>query len=610
MPDLFHYARRTSCEVRIGDTPLGANHRVRVQSMATTSTNDVEASVAQARVLADAGAEYVRFTTQGSKEVENLGRIREALRAAGVNTPLVADVHFNPNVADAAACVTDKVRINPGNYVDTSVSGQLEARLLPLLQLCREHRTALRIGVNHGSLAAHIMEQYGDTPEGMVASCMEFLRVCHREQFSDVVLSIKASNPVVMVRTVRLLVATMGEEGMDYPLHLGVTEAGDGEDGRIKSALGIGALLSDGMGDTIRVSLSEPPENEIPVARELCNYITARAGHPIIPAREHPAFDYLHPARRETMAVGDIGGGQVPVVVSCHLQVRDELVFDPQCRPDYVYCSSAEIFADLKAREADLDYIVDHSAWQAAPHVWPAFSCVHLIELHHCSAERKFLFMPYMAFSDEVIACLRMHPEVVLISQSNHPNRLGEHRALAFELMHNGLKNPIITFQHYADKKLEDLQLHAAADMGALLLDGLSDGVMLFPAAKSEIPACALDATAYCILQAARLRITKTDYIACPGCGRTLYDLPATLARIKAATASIHERGLKIAVMGCIVNGPGEMADADYGYVGAGRGRISLYRKKECIEKNIPEEEAVERLLHLIESDDQRNLPG
>ncbi len=616
MTDLFNYQRRPSTEVQVGNTPLGAEHPIRLQSMTTTATADISSSSDQAESLARAGAEYVRLTTQGVKEAESLKEINAALRSRGCMVPLVADVHFNPNVADVAALYAEKVRINPGNYVDAARTfkhleytdeeyaaelQRLEQRFLPLLQRCKENHTALRIGVNHGSLSDRIMSRYGDTPEGMVESCMEFLRICHREQFPHVVISIKASNPVIMVRTVRLLCDTMEKADMHYPLHLGVTEAGDGEDGRIKSALGIGTLLADGMGDTIRVSLSEAPENEIPVARKLRDYIASRAGHTFIPGSMAPGFDYLNPVRRATNAVGRIGGGQQPVVISARLD--GNLHCTEPFRPDYIYCGSTlPAAASPKAERGTTEYIVDATAWSGQPGVWPAFSYSQLVELHHCTAAMKFLFLPYLALTEEAVACLKCHPEVVLVGQSDHANRLGEQRALVHELMTLGLKNPVVTFQHYTTARLEDLQLQAAADMGPLLFDGLSDGLMLLSATQPQLPAEQLDATAFAILQAARLLSTRTEYISCPSCGRTLYNLQETLARIKEATAAIPNQSLKIAVMGCIVNGPGEMADADYGYVGAGRHRISLYKQKECIEKNIPEEEAVERLIALIKT--------
>ena len=609
--DLFNYSRRETSVVNIGATPLGGDNPIRVQSMTNTNTLDTEACVAQTERIVAAGGEYVRLTAQGTREAENLRNINAALRADGCMVPLVADIHFNPNVADVAARYVEKVRINPGNYVDAARTfkhleytdeeyalelQKIRNRFVPFLNICKEHHTAIRIGVNHGSLSDRIMSRYGDTPEGMVESCMEFLRICVDEDFHDVVISIKASNTVVMVRTVRLLADTMEREDMHFPLHLGVTEAGDGEDGRIKSAVGIGALLADGLGDTIRVSLSEAPEAEIPVARKLVDYVTKRAGHPYIPGPQDTSFDFLRPVRRETCAVRNIGGDQVPVVLSVRLDGK--LDFDPQFTPDYVYVGR-QLPAD---RPQGPQYIVDADLWQGQADCWPAFKSDQLFFISGCTAPLKFLFVTYMGLNDEVLACLKYHPEVVLIAQSNHPNRLGEQRALALQLMQEGLKNPVVFFQHYAENNLEDFQLKAATDMGALLIDGLTDGIFLFN--QGELPAQAIDSTAFNILQAGRARISKTEYISCPGCGRTLYDLQSTIARIKAATA--HLKGLKIGIMGCIVNGPGEMADADYGYVGAGRGKVSLYKKKECIEKNIPEAEAVDKLLELIRANEGR----
>ena len=609
--DLFNYSRRETSVVNIGATPLGGDNPIRVQSMTNTNTLDTEACVAQTERIVAAGGEYVRLTAQGTREAENLRNINAALRADGCMVPLVADIHFNPNVADVAALYVEKVRINPGNYVDAARTfkhleytdeeyalelQKIRNRFVPFLNICKEHHTAIRIGVNHGSLSDRIMSRYGDTPEGMVESCMEFLRICVDEDFHDVVISIKASNTVVMVHTVRLLADTMEREGMHFPLHLGVTEAGDGEDGRIKSAVGIGALLADGLGDTIRVSLSEAPEAEIPVARKLVDYVTKRAGHPYIPGPQDTSFDFLRPVRRETCAVRNIGGDQVPVVLSARLDSK--LDFDPQFTPDYVYVGR-QLPAD---RPQGPQYIVDADLWQGQADCWPAFKSDQLFFISGCTAPLKFLFVTYMGLNDEVLACLKYHPEVVLIAQSNHPNRLGEQRALALQLMQEGLKNPVVFFQHYAENNLEDFQLKAATDMGALLIDGLTDGIFLFN--QGELPAQAIDSTAFNILQAGRARVSKTEYISCPGCGRTLYDLQSTIARIKAATA--HLKGLKIGIMGCIVNGPGEMADADYGYVGAGRGKVSLYKKKECIEKNIPEAEAVDKLLELIRANEGR----
>lgn len=606
--DLFNYSRRESSEVHIGATPLGGDNPIRIQSMTNTVTMDTDACVKQAKSIITAGGEYVRLTTQGVREAENLKYINSGLRTQGYDTPLVADVHFNPKVADVAALYAEKVRINPGNYVDPGRTfrkleytdeeyaqeiEKIRTRFVPFLNICKENHTAIRIGVNHGSLSDRIMSRYGDTPQGMVESCMEFLRICVAEHFSDVVISIKASNTVVMVTTVRLLVDEMEKEGMAFPLHLGVTEAGDGEDGRIKSALGIGALLADGMGDTIRVSLSEAPEAEIPVARKLINYVLAHADHPFIPGKPASQFDYLSPSRRKTRAVRNIGGDNLPVVIAERLESSSDP--NPQFKPDYIYCGGNM----PDSRDENMTYLIDANEWNPNDkNVYPAFNYQQMIELHHTDAELKFLFLPYMAMNDEVIAALKLHPEVVIIAQSNHPNRLGEYRAMAHELMNEGLENPIVFFQFYQETEAENLQIKAAADMGALIFDGLCDGIFLYN--QGPIAHTVIDATAFGILQAGRVRTSKTEYISCPGCGRTLYDLESTIARIKAATS--HLKGLKIGIMGCIVNGPGEMADADYGYVGAGRGKISLYKKKECIEKNIPEEQAVDKLIELIKA--------
>ena len=606
--DYFNYSRRQANEVYVGATPLGGAYPIRIQSMTNTVTMDTEACVEQAKRIIQAGGEYVRLTTQGVREAENLKNINMSLRSQGYDTPLVADVHFNPNVADVAALYAEKVRINPGNYVDAARTfkkleytdeeyaqeiQKIRERLVPFLNICKENHTAIRIGVNHGSLSDRIMSRYGDTPEGMVESCMEFLRICVAENFTNVVISIKASNTVIMVQTVRLLAQQMEAENMAFPLHLGVTEAGDGEDGRIKSALGIGALLCDGLGDTIRVSLSEAPEAEILVARKLVDYVTKRAGHPYIPGMEAPDFNYIHPTRRKTQPVGNIGGDNLPVVISARLE--GNLDTNPQFKPDYIYCGQQ---LPEKA-DTNTGYIVDANVWDGTEGTYPAFNFKQMVELHHHPAKQKFLFMTYMALTEEVVAGLRLHPEVVIVAQSNHPNRLGEFRGLVHQLTCQGLQNPVVFFQHYSETNLEDLQIKAAADMGALIIDGLCDGILLFNQGN-DIPVQKVDETAFGILQAGRVRTSKTEYISCPGCGRTLYDLEATIARIKAATS--HLKGLKIGIMGCIVNGPGEMADADYGYVGAGRGKVSLYKRKECIEKNIPEEQAVEKLIELIKA--------
>ena len=610
--DLFNYHRRESSVVHIGALDMGGDNPVRIQSMTTTSTDDTEGSVAQAERIIKAGGELVRLTTQGVKEAENLKNINAGIRRDGFSTPLVADVHFNPRVADVAARYAEKVRINPGNYVDparkfvkhdytdeeyASELKKIEERLVPFLDICKENHTAIRIGVNHGSLSDRIRNRYGDTPEGIVESCMEFLRICKKHDFGDVVISIKSSNTVVMVRSVRLLVDTMDKEDMHYPLHLGVTEAGEGEDGRIKSAVGIGALLADGIGDTIRVSLTEEPEAEIPVARHLVDYIDRKAGHQLIPAETYEGFDWLRPERRTTKPVDNIGGGNVPVVMvseNADNAARDE----DASKADYIYVGS-----NLpKERKEGKRYVVDYQLYVQADdksQLYPIFPVTAMPFVSMVQAKLKFLVLQFGTPADEYLACLKTHPEIVVVCVSNHQNRLGSQRALVHEMMIAGVENPVVFAQMYRLNDAEEFQLEAAADMGALMIDGLCDGIWLMN--DGDIAPSTIEDTAFGILQAGRLRTSKTEYISCPGCGRTLYDLRDTIKRIHEATKDM--KGLKIGIMGCIVNGPGEMADADYGYVGAGPGKISLYKGKECVEHNIPEGEAVERLLRLIKTD-------
>lgn len=626
MTDLFNYKRRAATVAHVGRLNIGGDNPVRVQSMTTTSTLDTEGSVAQCKRIIDAGGELVRLTTQGRREAENLANISRQLHAEGYTQPLCADIHFNANVADVAACHTEKVRINPGNYVDPARTfkhleytdeqyaqelEKIEERLTTFIDLCKKHHTAVRIGVNHGSLSDRIMSRYGDTPEGIVESCMEFLRIFRKHNFDDVVISIKASNTVVMVRSVRLLVAEMDREDMHYPLHLGVTEAGEGEDGRIKSAVGIGALLADGIGDTIRVSLSEEPEAEIPVAKHLVRYIRRKQGHLLVPGVQAKNFDYLRPERRKTQAVGPIGGTQPPVVIVSEVQGAKEGVTQGQeaLRPDYIYVGQQMPDQPVEGQR----YIVDFNAFgrelqkhmDVADYMFPIFpyNAMPYISAVPDTAP-IFLVLPYGSCAEEYKACLKANPNVVVVVPSQHQNRLGEQRALVHELMAEGIENPVVFAQAYKHSQQEkaDLQLEAAADMGALMMDGLTDGLWLMN--DGDIAMQDLTDTAYAILQAGRLRMVKTEYISCPGCGRTLYDLRTTIARVKEATKSM--KGLKIGIMGCIVNGPGEMADADYGYVGAGVGRIALYRGKVCVERGIPEAEAVEHLLQLIKEDQER----
>ena len=640
MIDLFNYKRRESTVAHAGTLDIGGDNPVRVQSMTTTNTDDTDATVAQAERIIDAGGELVRLTTQGRREAENLKNIKAKLVADGYNQPICADVHFNANVADVAALYADKVRINPGNYVDPARTfkkleytdeeyaqelKKIEDRLTPFIKICKEHHTCVRIGVNHGSLSDRIRNRYGDTPEGIVESCMEFLRIFKEQHFNDVVISIKASNTVVMVQSVRLLVAEMDKEHMHYPLHLGVTEAGEGEDGRIKSAVGIGALLADGIGDTIRVSLSEDPEREIPVAKYLTWYMRKKQGHLMIPGEQYKGFDWLYPIRRKTKAVGNIGGTNVPVVVASG-DSKGEL------RPDYIYVGSKLPEHPVKGQKYIVDFnvyikLVEESQkaqvansgrdsqsstsllkedWGGS--LYPIFPVTAMPLIGMVDAPVKFLTLQYGTPSDEYLACLKAHPEVVVVCMTQHQNKLGDQRALVHEMMNAGVENPVIfaeMYHHSSNDETDDnqhlsplteLQLEASADMGALMMDGLTDGLWLMN--DGDIPQEDVSKTAFDILQAGRLRMVKTEYISCPGCGRTLYDLQKTIARIKEATKGM--KGLKIGIMGCIVNGPGEMADADYGYVGAGPGKVSLYHNKECVEHNIPEDEAVDHLLKLI----------
>ena len=567
--NLFNYSRRPTVEVNVGGIRIGNGHTIKVQSMTNTGTMDTEGSVEQVIRIVDKGGELVRLTTQGNREAINLGNIKEQLVARGYRVPLVADVHFNASVADTATKYADKVRVNPGNYVDTARTfkhidytdaeyadelKRLRERFVAFLNLCKAEGKAVRVGVNHGSLSDRIMSRYGDTPSGVVESCMEFLRICRDENFNDVVVSIKTSNTTMMVTTVRRLVRVMAEEGISYPLHLGVTEAGDAEDGRIKSAVGIGALLADGIGDTLRVSLAEAPENEIPVAKELVDYIAVRNGHAVIESQPYDGFDYEEPVRRATTAVGVVGGDNVPVVVG-------GIADDENVKADFI--------------AADMNVCDVASA-----------------------ADGAFVGLVLDDLTAENICKIKSLKNIVLVASSSHANPVGELRALVHRLVQKGVDAPVIIRRAYNEASVDSLRLKAAADLGVLLIDGLVDGLWLENGVGS---ATEINSIAFGILQATRARISKTEYIACPGCGRTMYDLQGTLARIKAATA--HLKGLKIGVMGCIVNGPGEMADADYGYVGAARGKVSLYRRKECVEKNIPEEEAIERLLQLIDND-------
>lgn len=551
----FGYKRRITTSTKVGKVYIGSSFPIRLQSMTSTSTMDTTESVAQSKRIIDAGGEIVRLTAQGVREANNLANIHAELRAAGYGAPLVADIHFNPAAADVAAAIVEKVRINPGNFVDPARTfrhleytdeeyaeelKRIEQRLIPLVDICKKHSTALRIGVNHGSLSDRIMSRYGDTPAGVVESAMEFLRILRRLDFNDVVISIKASNTVVMVNTVRLLVDTMDKEDMHYPLHLGVTEAGNGEDGRIRSAVGIGTLLAEGIGDTIRVSLSEEPECEIPVAAMLVDRLNAWEKASEIEGDVYPGFNHIEPSRRKSVAVGNVGGNHTSVVLGVD-NIDDELI--------------VKLSAD-----ADAETMINEAK----------------------KAEGK-----------------------IIVLTTTHINPAAALKGAMHTLTSAGIENPLIPEIDYKDTSAEATMVYAAADMGSILLSGFADGISI---KSSMVDSEGIAALSLGILQAARLRFSRTEFISCPGCGRTMFDLQSTVNIIKSELS--HLRHLKIGVMGCIVNGPGEMADADYGYVGAGVGRISLYRQKECVERNIPQEEALAHLKALIKADGKWEEPA
>ena len=594
---MYNYRRRKTIEVNIGNTPLGGSHPIRIQSMTNTSTLDTPSSVEQCIDIIEAGAHYVRLTAQGVREAENLANIRQELRQRGYTTPLVADIHFNPHAADVAAENVEKVRINPGNFVDriktfkqydytdeeyATELQRIRERFTPFINICKAHHTAIRIGVNHGSLSDRIMSRYGDTPQGMVESCMEFLRVCCDENFYDVVISIKASNTVIMVETVRRLIAAMDAEDMHFPLHLGVTEAGDSEDGRIKSAVGIGTLLAQGIGDTIRVSLSEDPQNEVPVAYKLADYITSREGHiPIIGSRPD-TYNPIQPQPRTTYACHNIGNGQLPVVIGSACG---------KLNPDFIYTGQY-----MPQQEPAQPTIVDSAVYTTCNNVYPLFKASQIDNATSTDASIRFIEIACSEANEALLHRISGIDRCVVILTSRHTNPVGDCQAVVDRMNIAGIKAPVIFKASYHEECAEDLQVKSGADLGALMIDHYGEGIWLENSGSVTAGNCT--DYAFGILQAARLRTSKTEYISCPSCGRTLFNLQQTIARVKAATAHLKE--LKIGIMGCIVNGPGEMADADYGYVGCGPRRIALYKGKTCIERNIPEEEAVEHLINLI----------
>lgn len=667
---LTSYQRLKTREVNIGGLLLGNGHPIRVQTMTTTDTMDTEATVAQAIRCIEAGAELVRITAPSKKEAENLQNIKDELRKRGYNTPLVADIHFTPNAAEIAARIVEKVRVNPGNYVDKKKFEQIEytdaeyleeierirERFTPLVEICKEHGTAMRIGTNHGSLSDRIMSRYGDTPIGMVESAMEFLRIARSLDYHNIVLSMKASNPQVMVQAYRLLIQHMQEEfGECYPLHLGVTEAGDGEDGRIKSAIGIGTLLEDGIGDTIRVSLTEDPEFEIPVCRDLVKrYQSAdwsrESGEnkfALLPSPDsglkYSPFEYK---RRNTFEVGNIGGKQVPVVIA-DMSKLEKITPESLISIGYTYdaitdkWSIGDMAADYMftgqqvpdfALPGTLKVIVYPAAFaaavstsdDAATAVFPIFDIHGFVDAESESDRLNFVMID--CFNDDTTVNdftyldeVANDPTVVLCLSSTRSNAMQAVRRMMMELQARDIKNPVVLMTDSNWQTADEHLIHYATETGALLLDGFGDGISLGMSSESYQNAAAMNAsgrnylnnataeqfinnTAFGILQATRTRISKTEYISCPSCGRTLFDLQETTAKIRSRTN--HLKGVKIAIMGCIVNGPGEMADADFGYVGSGPGKITLYKGKEVVKRNVDSEVAVDELIDLLKENE------
>lgn len=622
---LTDFKRFRTREVSIGKLKMGADNPIRIQSMTTTDTMDTQATVEQSIRMIEAGCELVRITAPSKREAENLENIKNELRARGYDTPICADIHFTPNAAEIAAKLVEKVRVNPGNYADSkkfktieyndeSYQEELERirkRFTPLVRLCKEHGTAMRIGTNHGSLSDRILSRYGDTPKGMVESAMEFLRICEDEGFHNIVLSMKASNTQVMVQAYRVLVQQMKAEGMNYPLHLGVTEAGEGEDGRIKSAVGIGTLLEDGLGDTIRVSLTEEPEAECPVAEQLANKVEGRKSESGIPPIDHYPIDPFAYQRRTTYSVLNIGDHNVPVVLA-DLSGKQNIsqaglfpfgyrysvpldkwnIADLAC--DYIFVGDKQVDFEIPGT---LGVVQDYATWERskARH-YPIVSVKEFELANDLHDKLNFLSVNLVDLNESLISKLKDSSNIVLLIEANSEHRMAELRRAFIELMNHDCNVPVVIKGSYHKLEEEKLQLYASADIGGLLIDGLGDGIMI-SAAENGSDAM-VNALSFGILQATRTRISKTEYISCPSCGRTLFDLQETTARIRERTS--HLKGVKIGIMGCIVNGPGEMADADYGYVGTGVGKISLYKEKKVVKRAIPTEEAVDALIDLI----------
>jgi (E)-4-hydroxy-3-methylbut-2-enyl-diphosphate synthase len=632
---LTEYKRFVTREVKIGDIGIGGNNPIRLQSMTTTDTMDTKATVAQSIRMIEAGCELVRITAPSINEAKNLEVIKKELVAAGYHTPLVADIHFTPNAAEYAARVIEKVRVNPGNYADKKKFEEIEytdsayeqelerirQRFTPLVNICKEYGTAMRIGTNHGSLSDRILSRYGDTPLGMVESAFEFLRICEDLNYHNIVISMKASNTQVMVQAYRLLVQKMMETNRNYPLHLGVTEAGDGEDGRIKSAVGIGALLEDGLGDTVRVSLTEDPEFEIPVAKALVDRYSfdKLSNHNPIESLKiengkvnlsYNPYDYQ---RRESISVNNIGGHNVPRIIA-DFSERESIspatffpvgynysipldkwnINDLAC--DYVYVGNNHVDFEIPGT---LGIIYNSEAWKELTNPvrqYPLFCGEEFFKSEKTHSELNFVAVTKDVLTPEFISKIKNTNNVVLIADSFNPHAMPELRRLFISLAENDISLPVMIKRNYKDISEQDFQLGSSAEIGALLLDGLGDGVWIKQ--QNCTSPQITNSTAFGILQATRTRISKTEYISCPSCGRTLFDLQETTQKIREKTD--HLKGIKIGIMGCIVNGPGEMADADYGYVGVGVGKISLYKGKEVVKKNVPSDDAVNELIELI----------
>jgi (E)-4-hydroxy-3-methylbut-2-enyl-diphosphate synthase len=645
---LTKYSRYKTREVSIGNIPLGNNNPIRIQSMTITNTMDTKATVEQTIRIVKSGCDYVRITAPSKLEAQNLENVKKELKARGYDVPLIADIHFTPNAAEIAARIVEKVRVNPGNYADRKkfeiveyTDDKYEAELerirkkfTPLVMICKEYGTAMRIGTNHGSLSDRIMNRYGDTPLGMVESALEFVRICEDLDYHEIVLSMKASNPQVMVQAYRLLVQRMNEEKMNYPLHLGVTEAGAGEDGRIKSAVGIGTLLEDGLGDTIRVSLTEDPEYEAPVAILLADRYRNRANHKQIKPIEEPPFNPYEYEKRISIQTGRIGESNVTKVVADYSK-RKINDFKDLSDIGYFYNTETDKW-NMSDTAADLLYlgsqiipfnipnglqaIYDYNSWlklKEKSSAYPLCTVREFLNSDHDKNLLKFVSADLNSLTTEFVNKIKNDNNLVLIVTTENEHGMAEQRRVFFELMNNEINNSVIIKRSYNNLSVDQFRLFASTDLGSLLIDGYGDGVWveiqdnfltvqsdgkyIRKFTKEESKEKIINRTLFGILQAARVRISKTEYIACPSCGRTLFDLQETTEMIRKKTE--HLKGVKIAIMGCIVNGPGEMADADYGYVGSGVGKITLYRKKDIVRRNIPTSEAVDALIGLIKED-------